>query len=92
MQELKKAQPKLCSPEKSGGERSFGLAHCLDRVAGTRGGGLTGGGGASTRGRVMVRVGAGLVISWVSCCNWAVSPTRVVLIVCSETFWHSVSS
>jgi len=44
IQELKKTQPELCLPEKSGEERSFGLAHCLDRVAGTREGGLTGGG------------------------------------------------
>jgi len=37
IQELKKARPELHLPEKSGGERSFGLVHCLDREAGTRG-------------------------------------------------------
>jgi len=37
IQELKKARPELYLPEKSGGERSFGLAYCLDRAAGTRG-------------------------------------------------------
>jgi len=38
IQKLKKAQPELHSPEKSGGEGSFGLAHYLDRAARTRGG------------------------------------------------------
>ena len=44
MQELRKAHPELRSPEKSGGEGSFGLVRCLDRAAGTGEGGLTGGG------------------------------------------------
>jgi len=44
-------------------DRSFSLACCLDRVAGTRGGRLTGGGDADTRGRATVRVGRGLVMS-----------------------------
>jgi len=34
MQELRKAHLELCSPEKSGGEGSFGLARCLDGAAG----------------------------------------------------------
>jgi len=50
-------------PEKSGGEGSFGLAHCLDKVAGTRGDGLTGGGGADTGGGATVRAGGELVMS-----------------------------
>jgi len=70
VQELKKAQPELCSLEKSGGEGSFGLAYCLYGVSRTRGGGLTGGEGVGTRGGAMVRVGVELVMSWVSCCNW----------------------
>jgi len=61
MQELRKAHPELHSPEKSGGEGSFGLVHCLDEVAGTGEGGLTGGGDGSTGGRVTV--GAGAVMS-----------------------------
>ena len=65
--------------------KSFGLAYCLDRVAGT-------GGGADTKGGATVRAGGGLVMSWVSCYSWAVRPARVVLIVCSEAFWHLVSS
>jgi len=61
MQELRKARPELCSLEKSGGEGSFGLVHCLDGMAGTGEGGLTGGrdrgiGGGAT-------VGMGAVIS-----------------------------
>ena len=43
VQELKKAQPELHSPEKSGGEESFGLICCLDGVDGTEKGELTGG-------------------------------------------------
>ena len=89
---MKKAQLELCSLEKSGGEGSFGLACCLDRASGTRGGGLTGGEGAGAGGRAIVGAGAGLVMSWVSCCSWAVRPARVVLMACSETFCHSVSS
>jgi len=61
VQELKKARPELRSPEKSGGEGSFGLVHCLDRAVGTGEGGLIGGrdvgiGGGAT-------VGAGAVMS-----------------------------
>jgi len=74
------------------GKGSFGLVCCLDGVVGTGGGGLTGGGGADTRGRTIVRAGVRLVMSWVSYCNWAVRSARIVLMVCSETFWHSVSS
>jgi len=50
MQELRKARPELRSPEKSGGEGSFGLVRCLDGVAGTGEGGLTGGGDRGIRG------------------------------------------
>jgi len=55
-------------PEKSGKERSFGLAHCLDEVAGTGERGLTGGGDIGIGGKATVGTGAGLVISWVICC------------------------
>ena len=68
MQELRKARLELCLLEKSGGEGSFGLAHCLDKVAGAREGDLTRGGDVGIRGRAMVGAGAGLVISWVICC------------------------
>jgi len=60
---LKKAQPEFCSPEKSGGERSFGLACCLGRVAGTGGGGLTGEKGMGIGGGATVRVETELVMS-----------------------------
>ena len=63
IKELKKARPELYSPKKSGGERSFSLAHCLDRAAGTGEGRLTGGGGADTGGGATVGVGRELVIS-----------------------------
>jgi len=56
---LKKARPELCSLEKSGGERSFGLACYLDGAARTGGGGLTDGEGADTEGGA----GVGLVMS-----------------------------
>ena len=92
MQELRKAQPKLCSLEKSGGDGSFGLTCCLDGAFRTRGGGLTGEEGADARGGAMVRVGVGLVMSWVSCCSWAIRPMRVVLMACSKMFCHLVSS
>jgi len=42
IQELRKARPELCSPEKLGGEGSFGLIHCLDRAAKTGEGRITG--------------------------------------------------
>ena len=43
VQELRKAHPELHSPEKSGGEGSFGLVYYLDRTDGTEEGGLAGG-------------------------------------------------
>jgi len=58
---LRKAHPELHSPEKSGGEGSFGLVCCLDGAAGTGEGRLTGGGDVGIRGRATV--GAGAVIS-----------------------------
>ena len=88
---MKKARPELHSPEKSGREGSFGLACCLDRASGTGGGGLIEE-GMGVRGEAMVRAGAGLVMSWVSCYSWAVRSMRVVLMACSETFCHLVSS
>jgi len=63
VQELRKAQLELRSPEKSGGKGSFGLACCLDKVARTGEEGLTGGGDAGIRGGATVGVGTGLVIS-----------------------------
>jgi len=61
MQELRKACPELCLPEKSGGEGSFGLVRCLDGADRTGKEGLTGGrdegiGGGAT-------VGVGVVMS-----------------------------
>ena len=67
VQELRKARPELRLPEKSGRERSFGLACCLDEVARAGERGLTRGRDAGIGGRVMVGAGAGLVISWVIC-------------------------
>jgi len=61
VQELRKACLELRSPEKSGGEGSFGLVCCLDRVAGTGEEGLTGGGDGGTRGGAAV--GAEAVMS-----------------------------
>jgi len=69
MQELRKAHLELHSPEKSGGEGSFGLACCLDKVAGAEERGLTGGEDAGIEGRATVGAGAELVISWVICYN-----------------------
>jgi len=63
MQELRKARPELRSLKKSGGEGSFGLACCLDGVAGAGEGGITGEGDMGIRGRATVGAGAGLVIS-----------------------------
>jgi len=68
MQELRKAHLELRSPEKSGGEGSFGLTCCLDKAARAEEGGLTGGRDASIGDGVTVGTGAGLVISWVICC------------------------
>jgi len=61
MQELRKARPELHSPEKSGGEESFGLIRCLDRVDRTGKGGLTGSRDGGIKGRATV--GAGAVMS-----------------------------
>ena len=68
MQELRKACLELHLLEKSGGEGSFGLACCLDKVAGVEKGGLTRGGNVGIGGRATVGIGAELVISWVICC------------------------
>jgi len=65
---LRKAHPELRLSEKSGGEGSFGLAHCLDEVARAGKGGLTREGDVGIRGGVTVGAGVGLVISWVICC------------------------
>jgi len=63
VQEFKKARPEVCLPEKSGGEGSFGLVHCLVGADGTREGGLTGGRDVVIGGRATVGAGAGPVIS-----------------------------
>ena len=63
VQKFKKAQSEVCSPEKSGGEGSFGLVHCLVRADRTREGGSTGGGDVVIRGGMTVGVGAESVIS-----------------------------
>jgi len=54
VQELRKARLKLHSPEKSGGEGSFGLVHCLDWADGTGEGRLTGGRDVGIGGRATV--------------------------------------
>jgi len=58
VQELRKARPELRSPEKSGGEGSFGLVRCLDRAVGTGERGLTGGGDGGIGGGATVGMGA----------------------------------
>jgi len=63
VQEFKKAHPEVCSPEKSGGEESFGLIHCLVRMDRAREGGLIGGGDVVIRGGATVGAGVGPVIS-----------------------------
>jgi len=63
VQEFKKAQPELRSPEKSGGEGSFGRVCCLVRADGAGEGGLTEGGDVVTGGGATVGAGAGPVIS-----------------------------
>jgi len=63
IQELKKARPELCSPEKLGGEGSFGLVYRLDRADGTGEGELTEGRDMSIGGGATVGAGVGLVIS-----------------------------
>jgi len=65
IQELKKAQPEFCSLEKLGGEGSFGLICCLDRIDGTEER-RPGERDMDIKGKVTVEMGAGLVISWVS--------------------------
>jgi len=69
VQELRKARLELRSPEKSGGEGSFGLARCLDEAARAGEGGVTGGGDTGIEGEATVDAGVGLVISWVICCS-----------------------
>jgi len=61
VQELRKACLELRSPEKSGGEGSFSLVHCLDGADGTGERGLTGGRDGGIRGGATI--GAGAVIS-----------------------------
>ena len=61
VQELRKACLELHSPEKSGGEGSFGLICCLDGADGTGEGGLIGGRDVGIRGRATI--GAGAVMS-----------------------------
>jgi len=61
VQELKKARLEFHSPEKSGGEGSFGLVHCLNGVDGTGKEGLTGGRDVGIGGGVTV--GAEAVMS-----------------------------
>jgi len=63
VQEFKKARPEVRSPEKSGGEESFGLVRCLVGADGTGEGGLTGGRDVVNGGGATVGVGAGVVIS-----------------------------
>ena len=63
VQEFKKARPEVRSPEKSGGEGSFGLVRCLVGANGTGEGGLTGGGDIVNGGGATVGAGAGAVIS-----------------------------
>jgi len=63
VQELKKAQLELYSPEKSGGEGSFGLVRCLDGADRTGEGELTGGEDMGIGGGAAVGAGAGPVIS-----------------------------
>jgi len=58
VQELKKAHPELRSPEKSGGEGSFGLVCCLDGVDRTGEGGLTRDRDVGIGGGATVRAGA----------------------------------
>jgi len=63
IQEFKKARLEVRSPEKSGGEESFGLVHCLVGADGTGEGGLTGERDVVTGGGATVGAGAGPVIS-----------------------------
>jgi len=63
VQELRKACLELRSPEKSGGEGSFGLARCLDRAARAGEGGVTKGGDTGIGGGVTVDTGDLLQLS-----------------------------
>jgi len=63
VQELRKAQPELRSPEKSGEEGSFGLVRCLDGVAEAGEGGVAGGGDMGIGGGATAEVGARPVMS-----------------------------
>jgi len=63
VQEFKKARPEVRSPEKSGGEESFGLVRYLVRADRTGEGGLTEGGDVVNGGGATVGAGAGAVIS-----------------------------
>jgi len=63
MQELRKAHPELCLPEKLGGEGSFGLARCLDGAAGAGEGGATRGGDMGIGGGATAGAGVGPVMS-----------------------------
>ena len=63
VQKFKKARPEVHSPEKSGGEGSFGLVRCLVGADGTGEGGLTGGGDVVNGGGATIGTGAGAVIS-----------------------------
>ena len=63
IQEFKKARPEVRSPEKSGGEGSFGLVRYLVGADGTGEGGSTEGGDVVTGGGATVGAGGGPVIS-----------------------------
>jgi len=63
IQELRKGRPELRSLEKSGGERSFGLIRCLDRVAGAGKGGIAGGRDMGIRGGATAGAGVRPVMS-----------------------------
>jgi len=63
VQELRKAHPELRLLEKSGGEGSFGLAHCLDGAARAGEGGVTGGGDMGIGGGATAGAGVGPVMS-----------------------------
>jgi len=63
VQEFKKARPEVRSPEKSGGEGSFGLVRCLVGADETGEEGLTGEGDVVTGGGATVGAEVGPVIS-----------------------------
>jgi len=66
---LRKTRPELCSPEKSGGEGSFGLICYLNGAARTGKERITGGGDMGIRDGVTAGAGTGPVMSSVSWCN-----------------------